>query len=449
MAQWCLVLYAFVEYFLCRRSNCTKLQIMNSFRQETWWWEGTVAARKIIIAMIGVFGGDMNDMQVHMTLMFVVVVILITSQVRPFGGKKHGILHILEMASLMAIFLTLWAGSVFNTRPKCQDPLKDEGSTLLWCDALSITVGLIDVFVLAVIVFCFVYMKVTSKASEDAPLVNAVIQKNVDNAEQRGVFVSKHDTHKENGKGPVCRLSSSQGVEMTQRQNVKSTTAEMKSNDFLGTDDTETLVAVSNPMSKMGGKRGGKMRSAEGLSVQDDVQTKRLSENRALVVDSNGVEWRVLVDPITKNNYFAQVNDNSQVTWIDPTAPLVWARATFNFDGAEKDDLNFKEGDLIQVIHIEEHSSTHWWKGKLNGGGVLGSFPSNHCQLIFSLSAEPGKIKTGMAKFEFASDEVGEISFQAGDAIEVISMDGEWWEGRCVKGGGVFGLFPSNRVEVD
>ena len=250
---------------------------MNSFREETWWWEGTVAARKIIIAMIGVFGGDMNDMQVHMTLMFVVVVILITSQVRPFGGLKHGILHILEMASLMAIFLTLWAGSVFNTRPKCQDPLKDEGSTLPWCDALSVTVGLIDIFVLAVIVFCFVYMKVTSKAVEDVTLVNL-----------------------------------SQVIEMTQRQDAKSTAAaqaavaaaEMESNG-LGTGSTKTMVAVNNPMRKMGATK--------------NVKTKRLSKNSTIVVDSNGVEWQVLLDPKTNNNYFVQVNDDSKRTWIDPS----------------------------------------------------------------------------------------------------------------------------------
>ena len=70
------------------------------------------------------------------------------------------------MASLMATFLTLWAGSIFNTRPRCENPLKGEGSTLVWCDALSVTVGLVDIFVLAAIGICFVYMKVT--ASRDA-----------------------------------------------------------------------------------------------------------------------------------------------------------------------------------------------------------------------------------------------------------------------------------------
>jgi len=72
-----------------------------AFREETWWWEITVAARKIVIALIGVFGAEMGDMQVHLTAMLVFLIVLVTSQIRPFGGLKHGILHVLEMASLM------------------------------------------------------------------------------------------------------------------------------------------------------------------------------------------------------------------------------------------------------------------------------------------------------------------------------------------------------------
>jgi hypothetical protein len=60
----------------------------------------------------------------------------------------------------------LWAGSVFNTRPKCEDPLKGEGSTLLWCDILSVTVGLVDIVVVAAIGVCFLYIKVISKSTE-------------------------------------------------------------------------------------------------------------------------------------------------------------------------------------------------------------------------------------------------------------------------------------------
>ena len=84
-----------------------------AFRKETWWWEGTVATRKIVIALIGVFGADMGDMQVHLTALLVFLIILVTSQVRPFAGLKHGVLHGLEMSSLMVssvvvLYLDSW-----------------------------------------------------------------------------------------------------------------------------------------------------------------------------------------------------------------------------------------------------------------------------------------------------------------------------------------------------
>jgi hypothetical protein len=65
-----------------------------------------------------------------------------------------------------ATFLTLWAGAVFNTRPRCEDPLQGEGSTLLWCDVLSVTVGLVDIVVVAAIGVCFVYIKIKSMSTE-------------------------------------------------------------------------------------------------------------------------------------------------------------------------------------------------------------------------------------------------------------------------------------------
>ena len=65
-----------------------------------------------------------------------------------------------------ATFLTLWAGSVFNTRPRCEDPSQGEGSTLVWCDVLSATVGSVDIVVIAAIGVCFVYIKAKSMSIE-------------------------------------------------------------------------------------------------------------------------------------------------------------------------------------------------------------------------------------------------------------------------------------------
>ncbi len=117
------------------------------------------------------------------------------------------------------------------------------------------------------------------------------------------------------------------------------------------------------------------------------------------------------------------------------------ARATFNFPGEEEDDLSFNESDLVQITDM---SAPDWWKGKLNGSGKVGTFPSNYTTLIF----KDGRMRKGIAKYSFSSEEDGEISFKEGDVIEVISVDDSsgWWEGRC-KGCEV-GLFPSNRVTV-
>ena len=43
--------------------------LYTSFREEVWWWEITVTLRKIVVVGIGVFGENMGEMQVHVTLL--------------------------------------------------------------------------------------------------------------------------------------------------------------------------------------------------------------------------------------------------------------------------------------------------------------------------------------------------------------------------------------------
>ncbi len=111
----------------------------SAFRPEAWWWEATVAARKIGIAALGVFGGAMETMQVHLTLLMVGVNIVLTARAQPYGN--HQGLQRLEQTLLGCTCLTLWAGSVFNAHPRCED---GAGGTLPWCEFLSVTIGLAD-----------------------------------------------------------------------------------------------------------------------------------------------------------------------------------------------------------------------------------------------------------------------------------------------------------------
>ena len=133
----------------------------SAFREKTWWWESTIAGRKIGIAMIGVFGENMESMQVQLTLVLVMFILLITAQVRPFGGAHPILLQRLEIASLAAIFLTIWAAAVFNVYPKCQDPKKPEGQTLAWCNVLSVTIGAGSIVLVFVFIGIFIWLKMT------------------------------------------------------------------------------------------------------------------------------------------------------------------------------------------------------------------------------------------------------------------------------------------------
>jgi hypothetical protein len=128
---------------------------------KVWWWESTVAARKIGIAAIGVFGSSMGEMQVHITLCLIMVVIILTAVVRPFGEQT--LLQFLELGTLMATWMTLWAGTVFNSNPRCED---GQGGTIGWCDALAVLVGLFDIAMAFVAIVVVVYL--TKRKSCDA-----------------------------------------------------------------------------------------------------------------------------------------------------------------------------------------------------------------------------------------------------------------------------------------
>ena len=113
--------------------------------------------RKIGIAMIGVFGAAMEEMQVSLTLVLVFFIILLTAIKRPYGENKNGmLLQRLEVSTLCLLFLTLWAASVFTVYPHCE---VRESESLWWCEMMSILVGLADAALVVVVILLFVWLK--------------------------------------------------------------------------------------------------------------------------------------------------------------------------------------------------------------------------------------------------------------------------------------------------
>jgi len=127
--------------------------LYTSFREDVWWWEITTTIRKILIVAVGVFGESMGPMQVHATAFFIVIIMLVTAIVQPYNEK---ILQVVELGVLASIWMTLWAGSVFNSHPRCED---GKGGTIGWCNVLSIFIGVLNVLSLAMVILVVIYYK--------------------------------------------------------------------------------------------------------------------------------------------------------------------------------------------------------------------------------------------------------------------------------------------------
>ena len=130
-------------------------RFFSMFRPHLWWWEGTVALRKIALVALGVFGSSLGAMQIHVTGFIFFLNLMATAKVQPYADKT-GILMSIEMACLSCVWCTLWAASVFNDHPRCED---GQGGYILWCNLVSGLIGAADVLVAASIPGVFVYLK--------------------------------------------------------------------------------------------------------------------------------------------------------------------------------------------------------------------------------------------------------------------------------------------------
>jgi hypothetical protein len=69
----------------------------------------------------------------------------------------------MEMGTLFATWITVWAGSIFGSYPYCQNPnfrlgsMADAEPYLQWCNVLSVLVGVGDIGALLFVGACYFY----------------------------------------------------------------------------------------------------------------------------------------------------------------------------------------------------------------------------------------------------------------------------------------------------
>ena len=117
-----------------------------------------MALRKVGVALIGVFGAAMEEMQVSLTLVLVFFIILLTTVQRPYGeGKRGKLLQQSEVVALSLLFINLWVASIFSVYPRCE--VHEGGESLWWCELISVVVGLADVVLVVALILLFVLLK--------------------------------------------------------------------------------------------------------------------------------------------------------------------------------------------------------------------------------------------------------------------------------------------------
>ncbi|PRP78868.1 hypothetical protein PROFUN_01041 [Planoprotostelium fungivorum] len=146
--------------------------------------------------------------------------------------------------------------------------------------------------------------------------------------------------------------------------------------------------------------------------------------------------------------------------------------ALYNFTARKPNQLELKKGERVTVVSSSE---TGWWKGRTADGRV-GKFPSNFCKPVGNeASSEEGQSNETeeeeedavvtpvdqniepeekeeevfgevVALYDYAAANVGELSMNKGERIEILKEDnGNMWTGRLR---GNVGLFPINYCTI-
>ncbi|XP_069364267.1 intersectin-1 isoform X3 [Maniola hyperantus] len=154
-------------------------------------------------------------------------------------------------------------------------------------------------------------------------------------------------------------------------------------------------------------------------------------------------------------------------------------RCVYEFTARTVDELSLQPGDLVSEASAPRGDAEPGWKWG-TARGQSGWFPESYVEDINAIQAyaeviEPLETKTQLegiaevpeaeitndlggampaveggdfyiAAYPYVSSEPGDLTFEAGERIEVMRRDGDWWTGRI---GIRTGIFPSNYVTKD
>uniref|UniRef100_A0A336LKI0 CSON009988 protein n=1 Tax=Culicoides sonorensis TaxID=179676 RepID=A0A336LKI0_CULSO len=141
---------------------------------------------------------------------------------------------------------------------------------------------------------------------------------------------------------------------------IKSTTTSNGRNSSQESPRTQEHAAPATPQHK---------------SPQNSVQSTASTPNRASQI-TNGTNSKSDQNPFEEEEW--DEGDGAENVLVDNGEPGVPVKALYDYEGAESDELSFKQGEIFEKLEDEDEQG--WCKGRKNGR--VGLYPANYVEVI-------------------------------------------------------------------
>lgn len=124
------------------------------------------------------------------------------------------------------------------------------------------------------------------------------------------------------------------------------------------------------------------------------------------------------------------------------------ARAIAAYEATSSNQLSLNVGDVLHVYNVTDAG---WSEAEVDRDGSKnrGWVPTNYLKMM-SASSTPvdAGVQLADAAFDYVSQRDDELSFKAGDVIEIVDKSGQWWKGRIYPSKDQALMFPANYVQL-
>lgn len=147
------------------------------------------------------------------------------------------------------------------------------------------------------------------------------------------------------------------------------------SKNHRATGDPTQIVRAATETAKPSTPTTTTAKNAETTSISS--ATTRESADSPAITNGNGKK-QPEANPFDDHDEEWDENDNSENVLTDNGEPGVPVKALYDYEGAEADELTFKQGEVFEKLEDEDEQG--WCKGRIKGR--VGLYPANYVEAV-------------------------------------------------------------------